>query len=202
MSTQNNNSQSSADNSQGSVLGSILGKNVNKIQNFTVASGFSWREPPLSWIGNIYPTERTYHPLVVNNNYEIATNLFSLEGAEDTDGKPLDDNKKKLYRDKIRTLVEDSSYLQELYISRVCFTFIIIVFIVLLVLKEYGYAIGLAGATFFVVLYYYIYGYNAARIEGQTKWTEFANMLNSELRSGTTPNEILNKLKQSDNILR
>lgn len=58
------------------------GIDLNVVSKFNIAQGFDWSEAPLiPWIAGVFPTESTYHPLIVSNDYEIATNLFSIEGS-------------------------------------------------------------------------------------------------------------------------
>jgi hypothetical protein len=188
-------------NQSGNIINSaglLFGKNVKQIENFKVASGFSWREPPVSWIGNIYPTETTYHPLVVNSDYEIATNLFSLEGATDDNGAPLDEAKKNMYRAKIKKIVEDSEYLQELNFSRMIYTIFIISIIILLIFKQYEIAVAPLFGIFLLCAYNHVYKYEVAKSNGLNKWSEFANRLNSEQLSGSTPQAILDKFRISE----
>jgi hypothetical protein len=176
----------------------IRGKNINRLMNFKVASGFSWREPPVSWIGNIFPTESTYHPLVVNSDYEIAMNLYSLEGAIDDNGAPLSDGVKQMYRKKIRTIVEDSDYLQSLFTSRMIYVILIILIIILIIFESYATAIFPIIIILVRAIYMNMVGYDIAKQDGLNRWSNFENTMNSKFNSGDTPEAVLKKLEAID----
>lgn len=176
----------------------LRGKHMDKLMNFKVASGFSWREPPVSWIGNIFPTESTYHPLVVNSDYEIAMNLYSLEGATDDNGTPLSDGVKQMYRKKIRTIVEDSDYLQSLFVSRMIYVILIILIVVLIIFESYATAIIPIIIILVRAIYMNLVGYDLAKQDGLNRWSNFENTMSSKFNSGDTPEAVLKKLEASE----
>lgn len=171
----------------------MQGKNIKNIEKFTVSTGFSWIEPPATFIGEIFPSETTYHPLLNNTNYEIATNIFSVEGSD------LPNDAKKMYKAKIQAIVEDSFYLKSLASSRVVYT-LMIIFIIFLIITSSGIAqiVSAVAVLLLYALYRNLWVYPPNKVEGRTKWNEFTNRYNASQASGSTPQAILESFRIDD----
>lgn len=171
------------------------GLNASKTLQFNVSNDFNWIDEPISQIGYIYPTDTTYHPLVYQSNYEIAQNLFTIQGSNLS---PEDKNK---YTNKVKKIVEKSTYVRSM--GSVYFTFLILAIITLIAIM-----FGFANKTPFIIiafimLFYiganFVYAQTMADGVGKTIWFDFINTYNSLNNSGKTAAAILQELK-NDNV--
>lgn len=179
------------------VAEATSGIKASKTLNFQVGTGFSWRDPPLSWAGYIYPTDSTYHPLLNHSNYEIATNLYSVEGS----GLPED--QKNIYKNKIKDIVESSYEVKTwggIYFTLIIFAFIILLVLLFIIIDFPTGAIfsGIAGGVCFIVLLWKFFGLVSAKGKGIESWQNFEMAFNAAQSAGSTPLSILDKLKGDD----
>ncbi len=173
------------------------GINVNMVSKFNIAPGFDWIEAPLMpSVGYIFPTEATYHPLIVSNNYEIATNLFSIEGSG------LPEEEKAKYRAKVESLVKLGPRLSTIFAVNTATLIILIIgaIIILLARSKTFPIIGtiIAVAVCLVTGHVFLGPMNDAA--GRARWNDFVGMLNSRLSSGATPAAILKQLAEDDRV--
>jgi hypothetical protein len=179
-----------------------MGINVKKAMSFQVDPGFAWIEPPISGIlGYINPNESTYHPLLENTNYEIASNLFSVEGAT-----TLSQEQKNIYKAKIKGIVENAYVIKEkgsIYKATIFLIIIIIVIMILLFIQGNSTIIyilsGFAVVSLLFIGYKYLIGIPTAIGDGIKDWNTFSNKLSSYTASGLTANNILNKFSENEN---
>jgi hypothetical protein len=172
-----------------------MGFDTKKVLNFNISTGFDWREPPLSGvIGHLFPTDDTYHPLLNNSNYEIATNLFSVEGSN------LSDMEKEKYKNKIKDVVINAYNVKGM--AFIYHSIIILIIFVILFLyfsstnnnigKIFSYILASLSAFLMVIGIYKVvlakgYGYN--------DWKTFETKFSAHNVSGATSKSILEKFQ-------
>lgn len=175
----------------------VAGINADKALKFQVGTGFSWRDPPISPLGYVFPSDSTYHPLLNSSNYEIATNLFSVEGSG------LPESEKNLYKKKIKDIVE-SAHAVKVW-GNIYLAFIIIVTaILMMVLFAYvGWESArilsnimlICGILFLGAVSFGLIGASGL---GINDWYRFESVYNAAQSSGSTPQRILEQMKMDD----
>jgi hypothetical protein len=184
---------------------SRLGINTKKAFALNLDPGFSWVEPSSSLISVINPTKNNYHPLLEFTNHEIASNLFSIEGA-----KKLTDEQKEYYKKRVEDIVKNSYYVKErgrLYKSTIVLVIFIIIIIILLLYSKgqsIGFlkliVIGVPILAFINIVYILLISYNEARGRGVREWDEFSKDLGSKINSGQMTHVILKEYENNQNM--
>ncbi len=175
----------------------VAGINAEKALKFQVGTGFSWRDPPLSLFGYLFPSDSTYHPLLNSTNYEIATNLFSVEGSG------LPDSEKTIYKNKIKDIVMTAPRIKamgKIYLMIIVFAIILLLGIIFtsydfmssgaLLLMFVGMCI-LTSASYLITMF-------DVDGDGYRNWYQFESAYNAAQASGSTPQHILEKMKMDE----
>ncbi len=174
------------------VLESSSGIKSEKALNFNMDNQLMWRDPPISPLGYIWPTDETYHPLFKGSSYEIASNLVSIEGE-----KSMSDEEKNIYKNKVQQVVINAPYIKAMgnvYI----FAILIVITIILIVIFRSNIFI-IAGVVLAVgLIYNLIYAFTMASGAGYNRWADFMNRYNAHSASGSTVDEILNKFREDE----
>lgn len=167
------------------------GINLSKVKSsLPKNTRFRWIEPPISSIGNIFPSEATYHPLLSNSKHEIASYLFNIEGSD------LQEEQKDIYRQKVQDIVETGPFIQ----ARAAFYgFLVITIIALIItinIQNPNYWIVTVLVVITILTGINAYGFSS--VYGKSKWMDFENDLQSQINAGVLPNKILENYRQEE----
>lgn len=163
------------------------------------ATGFVWKDAPYLWYGDIFPSEFSYHSLVENSDYELASTMLSLQGSD------LPEQEKERISKQIERIVCDSYYLKT--VNRVNSTHVvcviaIIALICVSLISEHNYYVWLLIPVVVIILnliyYKLLWGYDEAKSKGFDRWSTFMTNFRGKLDSGSTPKDILDDYQKNE----
>jgi hypothetical protein len=167
--------------------------NVGVDLRSNVNADFIFMEPPLvQGLWYVFPNESTYHPLIKSSNYEILTNLISIEEAGN-----LNKEQKEETQNKVKKIVEEAPMIQ----SRAKAIGFVIGFIICLVLillfgnnKFFSFLIGI---FLLLVVVFTVDFALLAKARGKNVWNDFTIKYNAAKRSQNV-NALLKKFEDEE----
>lgn len=169
------------------VAQAATGVNASKAMSFNFPPpSYILAEPQEGIIGTLFPSDNTWHSLYEHDYKEIASHLFSIQGAVGADEQKL------MMVNRVKDIVIESYHhgaMAHLY-------WCVIIVAILCFIKFY-YGVESSMLTYLIIGTavvggcYWIYAATAARGQGLAYWNTFMADLTSKLSSGTLPSKIL-----------
>lgn len=155
-----------------------LGVNADVAMNSRInISSNTWRDPPLSSIGNIWPSESTWHPLYEYDKLEVMEDLLGKDASQ---------------VEKVGAVIKQVPQMKGIKMLTTCIILCIIILIVALVVKSPMAYYVLAGMGVLTVLVA-IYTFFIAPSAGESDWMALIQEYQGQRAAGSTDRDILEK---------